>query len=489
MGSPLRRLASQTILYGVTYFGGRLLNFLLTPFYTRYFSQQEDYGALTFIYAGITFGIILYTYGLETGFFFFSNKEEEHATAKAASTAHLSIVTSSTIFSILLLLFAPAVASLLPSVSGNADFIRYAAVILWLDALVAIPFALMRKQDQANRFAGLKLLNIILNIGFNLFFLLGLPALGFGRGGGSLALHYIFISNIIASAVTLALAHESMRSISWHFSADYWKALIRYSWPLLLLGLAGMVNETLDRILLAYRLPGTSAERLAIAGVYAACYKISIFMTLAVASFRYAAEPFFFKELRAAAGKHLYAKGLTYFIFITSLIFLVVSLALPLVIKIIGENYRSGAAIVPVLLYANLLLGIYYYLSQWYKQTSNNLYGAYITIGGAVLTLLINYIFIPRYGFYASAYATLITYLVMAVVSYFWGQRVWPVPFNQLKLLLYLLLPLICFRAVHLIEYGILYTIASIIAVTGVVGLFLYLEKPLAILKHYGNRS
>lgn len=495
----LRKLASQTMLYGFTYIAGRLLNYALTPFYTRYFTDTAEYGIMTLIYAYLTFFNILYTYGMETGYFYFSNKKEEE-NAPVGGTSFLSLLFTSVIISGILVIFSPQLAALI-GFPGRADYIIYAALILFFDTLSVIPFAYLRKVNRAASFAILRLLSIVLNIIFNLFFLvlcpyiLSAPDLAFlhplidwiytpGYGVG-----YVFISNVLASAFVLIFLLPEVRKFKLKWDGSLWKRMFRYSWPLLILGFAGMINETLDRILLQYKLTDAPMslspyEAKAQIGIYSACYKLSIFMTLAIQSFRYAAEPFFFAQMKEAGTKLIYARILKYFSFATGLIFLAVTLFLPILILIIGKPYREAMDVVPVLLLANLFLGIFVYLSQWYKQTEKTIYGAYISIGGAVITLLINFIFIPYYGYWASAWATLICYFSMAVVSYFLGQKFYPVPYQTGRIAMFIFGAVFLYAVSYLIENYIfdgwhlaMYLINTILLFI-YLWLFIYLEKP-----------
>lgn len=501
--SVLRKLASQTVLYGVTYFAGRLLNFLLTPFYTRIFAPAA-YGAVTEVYAYIVFFNVLYTYGMETGYFYFANKEKSED--EVAGTTFLSLLFSSVAFSGLLMLFAQPIADWL-GYPDRPQYIVYTALILFFDTLMVIPFAYLRKHDKAARFALLKFINIALNIAFNLFFLVLCPALlarpnfawlhpfldavyrpGFGVG-------YVFLSNVLASLLTLLLLLPEMRKIKFRWHKQLWINIFKYSWPLLILGFAGMVNETMDRILLKRLLlhPPKNlslTEAMNQLGIYSAAYKLSIFMTLAIQSFRYAAEPFFFSQMKEEGGKAIYARILKYFSFVTSLIFLGVMLYIPLFAKLLGPAFRTdeGMAVVPILLLANLFSGTFIYLSQWYKQTGKTLYGAMISVGGALLTLAINIIFIPYYGFMASAWATFICYLSMAVISYVLGQKFYPVAYNTSRIIWYIASAVLLYFASIFIQESIfdgwniaMYLINTLFLLVYLMQ-FLYLEKPAFLL-------
>ena len=504
--STIRKLASQTVLYGFTYLAARLLNFFLTPYYTRIFTREE-YGSVIFIYALITFFNVMYTYGMETGYFYFANKKDNHE--QVAGTSLTSLLISSLFFSALLIVLSPLLAA---NMDGglHTNYIVFAAGILFFDALAVIPFAHLRKEGKSGRFALLKFLNIVLNIALNFFFLGLCPYIL--KNPGLSALHplvnsiyvphfgvgYVFLSNLISSGIMLLFLWREFKIIPLKLDPQLWKEMFRYSWPILILGFAGMINETLDRILLKWMLVlppqnMTMKEAMEQIGVYGACYKLSIFMTLAIQSFRYAAEPFFFAQMKDGNNKDVYARMLKYFTFVTSFIFLAVMLFIPILIKIIGRNFRDAEAVVPILLIANLFLGIFIYMSQWYKQTEKTIYGAYISLGGAAITLLINFIFIPHYGYMASAWATLICYFSMAVVSYFLGQRHYPVNYHIGRISLYLLVAIGFYFLSNIVRnnffdgWNINAYLFNMILIIGYLVMFLFLEKPSISLKLSGR--
>jgi O-antigen/teichoic acid export membrane protein len=443
--SKLKKLASDTALYGLSYFGGRLLNFLLTPYYTRYFTDQADYGVMTLIYAYITFLIIIFTYGLETGYFFFTNQKDANA-KKVSDTAFSAHFISAIFFSILIILFSGNIKSLLPDYGNTQEFIVLAALILLFDTITTIPFAQLRKNNRPIRFAFLKFINILLNIAFNIFFLEIVPII-FKADTKSLGVGFVFISNVLSSLIMLWFLRKELKSFNFKIDLEVLKKLLKYSLPLLVLGLAGMINETIGRVMLDFRLPLDESERLKQIGIYSACFKLSIFMTLSIQAFRYAAEPFFFRELQKPEGKILYGKGFSWYVAILSFIFLVLSVWIDAIILVIGESYREAINTVPILIAANGFLGVFYYLSQWYKQTQKNMMGAWVSVFGAVLTILINYIFIPTYGYIASAWANFICYFAIAIVSLILGHKYWGFNFNTKKILVLLFSVIILYAA------------------------------------------
>lgn len=490
--SKIKSLFSQTLVYGVTNIFGRMLNFMLVPFYTRVFLPGE-YGVVTEFYAYIPFFSIVFTYGLETGYFYFANKYKGHE--KLAGTSFYSLLFSSFLFCGLLLLFSTPLAGLL-RYPLHPELVTYAALILFFDTISVLPFAKLRHDNKASRFASLKFINIVLNIFFNVFFLIVCPliqsreSLGFLRPlvsliyGGHFKVIYVFISNLLASGITFLLLYPEIKSIDWGFDKTLWKEMLKYSWPLLILGFAGMINETLDRIMLKY-LYQPQSHAVAQVGIYGACYKLSIFMTLAVQSFRFAAEPFFFSQMKAEDSKKTYATVMKYFVVATSLIFLFVMLYIDVFIKLLGSKFRGGEEVIPILLLANLFLGIFYTLSLWFKQTEKNMYGAWISIFGAVLTLAINFAFIPTYGYMACAWATLICYFSMAAASLFFGQKVYPIPYPLWRILFYISFAVLIVMASRYFHnhMGRDWSSANMVINTFLfivyVAVFLFLEKPI----------
>jgi O-antigen/teichoic acid export membrane protein len=490
--STIRKLASQTILYGFTYFAGRLLSFFLVPFYTRIFAPSV-YGTISLIYAWIPFLTVVFTYGMETGYFYFANKEKNEG--KVEGTTFLSLFYTSLLLSVLMILTSSGIAGLFHG-RLRTDYVIYAALILAFDTISVLPFAWLRKHDRSLRFAVLKTANIVINIFFNFLFLIILPYVFAHSGTGIfhdlMAMHYdpaegvkfVLWANVLSSFIILLLLIPELKKIKFQWSREIWNRMLTYSWPMLIMGFAGVINETFDRQLLSSRLPGTNNQIMAQIGIYSACYKISIFMTLAVQSFRYAAEPFFFRQMRESNSRNMYATVLKYFSFVTSLIFLGVLFYLPIIMQIIGKNFRSGEDVVPILLLANLFLGLFLYLSQWYKQTEKILYGAFVSIGGAIITLIINYIFIPHYGYMASAWATLAAYGSMAIASYILGQRHFPVNYDIAKIGFYIWFSLVLYIVSRLALDNMFggWTIGAYFLNTLLAGMyvlaFVYIERP-----------
>jgi len=452
--SLLKKLAGQTAIYGLSSIVGRLLNYLLVPLYTRVFDPGE-YGVVTQLFALAAFFNIVFTYGLETAYFRFFQTEKGNP--KVYSTSLISIIASSLTLSSLIIIFAGPLSDLLHSATGQDSnlslYIAMFAGVLAFDAITAVPFARLRQENKAKRFAFLKLVNIGVNISLNLFFLIICPKLiaensansflsliynpGFGIG-------YIFISLIVSSAVTFLMLSPEIFRVKFEFDKALWKKMMIYAIPLTIAGFAGMVNETFDRILLPMLLTDKSSA-MAQLGIYGACYKLSILMTLFIQTFRYAAEPFFFNHSQKEQSKEIYATVMHWFVLVCSFIFLGVMMYIDLVQLLIGTEFREGLAVVPILLMANLCLGVFFNLSIWYKLTGQTKWGAWLAIFGAAITLIFNFLLIPVMGYMGAAWATLICYASMMVLSYFGNQKYYPVPYKLRPLFGYVSLALLLY--------------------------------------------
>lgn len=436
--SLLKKLAGQTAVYGLSSVLGRMLNYLLVPLYTSVFLPGQ-YGIVTELYAYVAFLNILYIYGLETAYFRFSSKNNS---TEYFDLALSSILLSSLVFSGICFFFSGEIASVL-GYESQAHLIRWLASILAIDAIVAIPFAQLRQNGKSARFAVFKLSNICANIGLNLFFLVFCPWFLADRPDHfvslfydpELGIGYVFLSNLIANGLYLLFFLPVWMRIKIVFSLVEWKKMMKYAWPILIIGFAGVTNEMLSRAILKHRLPDgfydglTNLEAL---GIFGACYKLSIFMVLAVQAFRYAFEPFFFAKAADKDSPKLFSSVMTWFVIFTSFSWLAISVLLPYIAPIFlrQSSYLQALDTVPWLLGGGLFLGIFYNLSIWYKLTDKTIYGAYISLIGAAVTFLLNWILIPIIGYMGSAIATFATYFIMVVISYVWGKKHYSVPYN-----------------------------------------------------------
>lgn len=441
--NPIRKLAAQTATYGFSTIVGRLLNYALVPLHLRVFAP-EAYGVVADIYAYVAFVGVVLTYGMETAYFRF-RANEKYTPNSVYSTAYISHLVTTAGFVLAFVVFSTQLAHLL-KYPNHTEYVVWFAFIVGLDALAALPLARLRAQNRVKRFVAIRLSNIVINVLLNLVFLVALPY-AYNQGwwvgklyNPSIGVGYVFIANLVASAITLVLLLPQVLKIKAGFNTGLWRTMLGYALPILVMGLAGMVNEVFDRIMLKYLLVGSDAEKQYLVGIYGACYKISIFMTLFVQMYRFAAEPFFFNQQKDKNNLTVYADVMTYFVAIGGAIFLGVMAYIDFIKYIIIGNpvYYPGLVIVPWLLLANLFLGMYFNYSFWFKLGNKTMYGAYISIGGAIITLLLNGLLIPVMGYLGSAIATFVCYGSMMLVCYYLGRGSFPVPYNNTKILLYI---------------------------------------------------
>ncbi len=445
----LKKLLGETAVYGLSSVLGRMLFFLLTPLYTTVLSKQ-DYGQITELFAYSAFLMLFFTYRIEMSFFRFGTDEARRK--DVFSTAIFSLfVTSISIATILILLVRP-IADVL-RYGQHPEYLVFVILILTADALCEIPFAKLRVEGRSLYFASIKLVNILSNISFNLFFLLLCPYLLahlphthiFYRFvtvvyNPNFLIGYIFLSNLLAAVLTFLLLLPQYFTSQWKFDAQLWLQMMSYSLPLVVVGLAGNINEVLDRTLLKWWLPFSPAQNESLLGEYGAGYKLTMILTLFTQAFRMAAEPFFFKNAQKSDARKTYA-DVTKFFTVAALFGLLVTLLYLDILKnlLIAPKFWDGIAVVPVLLFANLFLGIYYNISSWYRLTDNTKIGAYISIFGAFITIICNFYWIPVYGYAGSAWATFICYGSMVLLCYLLGQRYYPVPYESFKIIAYIL--------------------------------------------------
>jgi len=447
---PLKDLAGQTVVYGLPSIIGRFLSYLLVPLYTYTFVPGE-YGKITFIYAYVSFINIILTYGMETSLFNFSRLEENKK--KVYSTTLLSVVTTSAFFIVIIVSFRQYLAGLI-HLPEHPEYVTWLAVILCTDAVCAIAFAKLRQLNKARKFATIKALNIVIYIFSNLFFILLCPEIYkhpdsvfypfiHAIYSPNIGIGYILISNVIASAATLLMLVPEMIKAGIDFDGALWKRMMPYAIPLIFAGLAGMVNETLDRILLQYLLPPDVSWQQG--GIYSACYKLSIIVTMFVQAFKYASEPYFFANAKEKDFGKTFADIVKYFIIGCLLISLGTLLNLSWIKGYIAKPYWSGLDVVPILLLANICLGVFYTISIWYKLSHKTMYGAYLTTIGAIITIVLDVYWIPRIGYIGCAWATLICYATVMVLSYFMSRKQLPVKYDFFRIGIYFALSLILY--------------------------------------------
>ncbi|MDG1384711.1 MAG: oligosaccharide flippase family protein [Flavobacteriaceae bacterium] len=441
--SVLKTAYKQTFIYGLATVIPRMLSFILVRLHTdkSVLQNVSDYGDVSVIFAYFVLFNVILAYGMETAFFRFLNKES--AKEKVLSTSSISLFLTSLGFLGLGLLFQQQIADL---TRINVNYITLVVWILFLDALVIIPFAYLRAQGKPIKYSIVKLANVIVNLGLNLFLLLYLQALAIDNSiwdsiyEANFEVSYIFIANLVASGVTLLILLPFYFKIKYKIDSELWKKMLRYALPVLVSGIAFSINETFDRVLLERLLPESIAKTSI--GMYSACYKLALFMMLFATAYRLGIEPFIFSQSKTKDAAKNYAKILEFFVICGALILLVVVVFIDILkgILIPNEAYWDAMKVVPILLLAYLFLGIYHNLSVWYKITDRTKFGAYISVFGAVVTLLINVIFISTFSYMASAVATLVAYLSMTVLSYYFGRKHYPIPYNLKKIATYLTL-------------------------------------------------
>ncbi len=448
--SSIKKLASQTAWYGLSSIAARFISYLLTPYLT-YKLSDIAYGENSIVYAFIPFLNVLVTHGMETAYFKFGSKENEEDIYNTSSISML-FVTGLVLFG--LYTCRLPLADLL-QITIHPEYISLLAWIVALDALTTIPFSRLRLQGRPKKFALIKVGGILLNILATYVLISSLPNYVQTHPGGFLQklytpnweVGYILIAGIIQNVFVLILLQKEIRSIRFKFNFKLWRAMMAYALPLILVGFGGMINETLDRIMLGWWAPGGSPDaNKALVGVYSACYKLAILITISIQAFRMGAEPFFFKQAESDQAQKTYARVMKFFVITLCVMFLGVVLYID-IWKLFIQNPAMyvGLRVVPILLIANMFLGVYYNLSIWYKLSNRTMAGAWITLLGALITVIINYIAIPHFGYMASAWATLFCYGTMMVVSYQWGQRVYPVPYATKKLIAYFVIALMVY--------------------------------------------
>jgi len=494
-----KKLAGQTAVYGLSTIIGRLLNYLLVPFYTRIF-LPEEYGVVIELYSYVAFFMILLTYGLETGYFRHTSKVKNENTLYSSLLFFLGI--SSTLFIALIFILRHKIAVLI-NYPEQSIYLVYLGIIIGLDAFLALPFAKLRFQNRAFRFVFIKLANISLNVGLNLFFYLVLPQIDTDHFAWLLKIlpavkdvRYVFISNLIASAFTFLLLIPEIFELRFPLDFQLLKKVFSYSFPLLLLGLTGMTMDSLDKILLKYLspIPGgvqdAAQYALSQVGIYGANFKLAVFMSLFIQAFRFAAEPLFFSHSEHKDAKYLYAAVMKYFVIFGLFIFLGISLYLDIVKNFIDSNYFSGLTVVPWLLYAKLFFGIAFNLSIWYKLSDKTIYGVYISLSGAFVSIALNLILIPIYGFQGAAVTAFFAYLVMIIVSYLLGQKHYPIPYKLLDIFIYFVVAEAIYLVANYFSYLPIHLLFNSFLILAFFIFVVKKEKILpAVMKYYKHRK
>lgn len=491
----LKSLAKDTAIYGLSSIVARFINYLLVPIQTaRFAASGGEYGIITNVYAYVSLLIILLTFGMETTFFRFMSKEGEDP-KKVYSTALTMVMMTSLISAVLLMMFLYPIATAV----GYADHPEYVAVMyvtVAIDAFMAIPFAYLRYLHKPLRFALLKIINIVLNITLNLLYLIVLPALRLNPFGiydeqFTLDVAFVFYINLFCTCTTLLMLWKEWASQPFKIDKDTCKRMLSYTWPLLIMGLAGQLNQAASQILFPYLFDGSQEEARAQLGIYGACIKIAMIMVMITQAFRFAYEPFVFGKSKDKDNRDTYAQAMKFYLIFTLLAFLVVMGYLDILKYLIGESYWDGLRVVPIIMAAEIMFGVFFNLSFWYKLTDRTIWGAFFSGIGAVVLITIDILLIPRFSYMACAWAGFAAYATSMLLSYFIGQRYYPIAYPIRQMSAYVLLTLALYMAMQYAG-SVLPLWASLIVNTLLIAVFVaYLVKkdfPLSSLPIIGKK-
>lgn len=479
MSNPIKKLVGQTAIYGLPSIVGRFLNFLLVPVYTQILPVSE-YGVISELYAWVAFLIVFLTFGMETAFFNFLQKSKDKRSV--FNTSFMTVLLLNGSFGLLLLLFFQPFSTLM-LYADHPEYIILLGIIVMIDAITALPLAKLRAEEKAVKFATIQMSSILTNIGLNLFFLFVL----YDNTRPEEGVLFILIANLASSLVKPLALFKDFLGIEWKIDFPAMKQLIMYAFPLMIAGMAGIINETIDRILLKHMLYENTAASLQHAteqvGIYSANYKLAMLVTLFLQAYRYAAEPFFFAQSKSIDRDKQYRKIMNFLVAVLCIVFLMVTLNIDFFKGFIrNEAFYVGLPVVPILLLANIFLGIYINQSIWYKLSGQTRFGAYIAIGGATLTLLINSAFIPTFGYMACAYATMIVYAAQMIASFLLSRKYYPIKYNIRKFFLYLGVALLFYFIGRSLRFDstFLTYISRNFLLALFVGLVYFMEKPSA---------
>ena len=476
----LKSLAKDTAIYGLSSIVGRFLNYLLVPLYTYYMPHETgDYGVSTNIYAYTALILVLLTFGMETTLFRFAN-DEHYKPDTVFSTAMATIGSLTTVFLLMIFGFIGPISQAL-GYEHHHEYLLMMAVVVALDALQAIPFSYLRYQKRAIRFASLKLLFIAMNIALNLFYFVVL---------GKTTVFYVFFINLICTGfITLFFLPDLFR-IEWKFDGKLLSTMLSYSWPILILGIAGILNQVADKIIFPLVYPDEEQANVLL-GDYGSCVKIAMIMAMITQAFRYAYEPIVFAKSKDADKTEYYAAAMKYFLIFTLLAFLCVVGWMPLLQYIIGANYREGLGVVPIVMAAEIMMGVYFNLSFWYKLIDKTIYGAWFSLTGCLVLFAVNIIFIPQYSYWACAWGGVAGYGTAMVLSYVIGQQKNPIPYPMKDIATYVVVTIVLFAAMKAVP-GSWPTVLTLAVNTTLIILFLALivkkDVPLSSLPIIGKK-
>jgi O-antigen/teichoic acid export membrane protein len=452
----LKSLAKDTAIYGLSSIVARFINYWLVPIQTQKFNAAGgQYGIITNVYAYVSLLIILLTYGMETTFFRFMSKEGENADKVYSTTLRMVLLTSAVFVVVITLMLHP-----IASAMGYQDHPEYVWVMFFtvaIDAFVAIPFAYLRYVHRPIKFATLKILNITFNIVLNLLYFIVLPALRLNPFGiydeqFTLDVVWVFYINMFCSVVTLFMLWKELKGFRFGFDMGTCRRMLSYTWPLLVMGLAGQLNQAASQILFPYFFDGTPTEAKAQLGIYGGCIKIAMIMVMITQAFRYAYEPFVFGKSRDKDNKETYAVAMKYYLIFTLLAFLVVIGYMDVLRYLVGRSYWEGLRVVPIVMAAEIMFGVFFNLSFWYKLTNRTIWGAWFSGIGAVVLIVVDVLMIPRFSYMACAWAGFAAYAVSMIISYLVGQKYYPIKYPIGEMLVYVVVAMVLFAAMSCVN-------------------------------------
>ena len=477
----LKSLAKDTAIYGLSSIIARFINYLLVPIQTaRFAASGGEYGIITNVYAYVSLLIILLTFGMETTFFRFMSKEGENP-KKVYSTTLTMVMMTSLVSALLVMLFLHPIASVI----GYADHPEYVAVMyvtVAIDAFMAIPFAYLRYLHKPIKFAMLKIINILMNIALNILYLIILPALKLNLFGiydeqFTLDVAFVFYINLFCTCATLLMLWKEWGTIPFKIDKATCKRMFNYTWPLLVMGLAGQLNQAASQILFPYFFDGSQEEARAQLGIYGACIKIAMIMVMITQAFRFAYEPFVFGKSKDKDNRETYAQAMKFYLVFTLLAFLMVMGYLDILKFLVGESYWEGLRVVPIVMAAEIMFGVFFNLSFWYKLTDRTIWGAYFSGIGAVVLIVIDILLIPRFSYMACAWAGFAAYATSMILSYFIGQRYYPITYPIKDMTIYLILTIFLFIGIQYANRAFPLWIALIINTLLIAVFVVYLVK------------
>ena len=490
----LKSLVKDTAIYGLSSIVARFINFLLVPIQTaRFAASGGEYGVITNVYAYVSILIILLTFGMETTFFRFMNREGENPERIYSTTLRMLATTSLLSIVLVLSLIHP-----IASAIGYADHPEYVAVMyvtVAIDAFMAIPFAYLRYQHKPVKFATLKIINILLNITLNLLYLIVLPALKLNPFGiyddqFTLDVAFVFYINLVCTVLSLLLLWKELRGFRFGFDAAACRRMLSYTWPLLVMGVAGQLNQAASQILFPYFYDGSAEEARAQLGIYGACIKIAMIMVMLTQAFRFAYEPFVFGKSKDKDNRETYAQAMKFYVIFTLLAFLAVMGYMDILRFIIGKSYWEGLRVVPIVMAAEIMFGVFFNLSFWYKLTDRTIWGAYFSGIGAIVLITIDVLLIPRFSYMACAWAGFAAYGVSMLLSYFIGQKYYPINYPLKDIFVYVVIAALFFVIIHY-SNQLLPLWGSLVVNTGVLLMFvahiIYHDLPLKSLPVIGK--